>query len=374
MRLGLLIIVFLVSSAMAADVVVLRDGQGELTGTIQASDDSALRIETLDGKRRQVAWDVIRAVRFDSAVATPGSMTERMKRAEDIWRARSRLQRGDAALAEPIFERLFVASPERRGETDLIIAEGLLRSRLNRGAILEAYLPALETARLRRLGIKSDRYDDLVPVYDEATSLCVFLAPPWTDQVSTTRLIQQLEQWKSGGDERLANIAEGYRILAEHAGGTIPDSVETPSSETETGGGDSSLPNVLRLAIESRRASSTARRSAQGDLRHQLSRRDDWQEPLFRYMLGTSLLLEPGEGLRRQGLVELAWLPARHGRSHPYLAGVALAIMARELAAQGDLKAAMRLEAELKRTYPNHPVNRTSDPLGAVTAKEADAR
>ncbi|MEE2908016.1 MAG: hypothetical protein VX527_09320 [Planctomycetota bacterium] len=96
-----------------------------------------------------------------------------------------------------------------------------------------------------------------------------------------------------------------------------------------------------------------------------MNRSDDWKQPWLRYFMGMSLLQEPGEGLRRQGLVELAWLPAQHGSEHPYLAGAAMAIMARELAKQGEQDAAARLEKELRTRFANHPACR----LGGIAAQ-----
>ncbi|MEE2908015.1 MAG: hypothetical protein VX527_09315 [Planctomycetota bacterium] len=239
--------------SIGIDVVELRDGRGELTGTVQASDMGSLRLEMTDGKRQQIPWDLVRSIRFEDPGNHPGGMKERLQRADDIWRARSRLQRGDVELAEPLFEQLFEPSIEHRDETDLIIAEGLLRCRLSRGELVEALVPALETARLRGLGVQTDRYDDLSVIYDPSTQLCIYLPPAWPQARPLPRLIQQLENWDAGGNEDLARIASKYRILVEFPVGTVVGvhSAEVPDVGQDV---DSSHLGVklLELALQSR--------------------------------------------------------------------------------------------------------------------------
>jgi hypothetical protein len=287
-------------------------------------------------------------------------MDARLQRADDIWRARSRLQRGDSGLAEPLFERLFQATPDRRGETDLIIAEGLLRCRLDRAALQEAFIPALEVARLHRLGIETNRYDDLTPLFDESTLLCTQLVPIWALPGSTQRLQTQLADWNAGGDATLRALADRLARLASNPGGQVrplemTDAGEavgsTGSEATELGAGE----RLLDLLIDSRSLDPVARRKARASIQQQLARRTGWRLPWLRFALGTSLLLEPGEGRRRQGMVELAWIPAVFGESHPALAATSMRLMFNELEAQGEFESAKRLEDEALARYRNHP-------------------
>ena len=335
----------------SGDIVVLQDGVGSHVGTIMASDESSLRLETQSGERMTLPWDIIKSVTFDDATLEPSSMKDRLERADRIWRARKRLQRGDAALAEPEFERLFDPSPARRGETDLIIAEGLLRCRLNRGALAEAIVPALETARLRSLKLETNRFDELAPIHDAESELCLYLPPAWPEDQSVARQIKQVAQWESGGNDDLSAMADRYlRLLELHEQNLTG---EMPQGDLL----DSSHPGVglLDLAIESRSDDPATRRSARNKLDQRLASRESWEDPWLRYMLGVSMLHESGDGMRRQGLVQLAWIPASHAQKHPYLAGLSLALMASELSRRGEHDAASRLEAELKNYYPNHP-------------------
>ena len=78
--------------------------------------------------------------------------------------------------------------------------------------------------------------------------------------------------------------------------------------------------------------------------------------------------------MRRQGLVELAWLPAGHAQKHPYLAGLALADMATDLSDRGEHGAASRLESELKNNYPNHPAISARSSGNAAPTQERQAK
>src|SRR6185436_14279511 len=60
------------------------------------------------------------------------------------WRARTRAERGDWAAAEPLFEELFPLIEGKDGPTAAMVAEGLVRCRLRRGAQGAALWPWLE--------------------------------------------------------------------------------------------------------------------------------------------------------------------------------------------------------------------------------------
>ncbi|MBG83802.1 MAG: hypothetical protein CMJ40_04560 [Phycisphaerae bacterium] len=351
------LLIFILSlTVMSDDVVVLRDGLGERTGAILASDESSLRLQDANEQLVQIPWDQVRDIRLGSGAALQDQLKNRLDRATRIWRARSRLQRGDHALAEPIFAELFEADPTRSNETDLIIAEGLLRCRLERGAMEDALLPALEVSRLLRLGVTTDRYSDLVPVYDPDQPLCHFLPPVWVDDSKVPRLIRHLDSWDSGGDSTLSDVAGQYRFLLENRLGTIsPNAGDMPDSPVRSADGESGS-ELLRWSILSRDESPDVRRRTRVRMQSQLDRQPGWKKAWLHFLLGISLLEEDGDGLRRQGLVQLAWLPARYSNEQPYLSGIAMAIMANELARQGKIDAARRLYAELKERFPDHPV------------------
>jgi hypothetical protein len=91
------------------DVVIRRDGLEPLRGRIIVIDDAGVTIRADDlSPSRLVPWDRVRDVQSSSSHPR---LDERLAMADELWRARSRLERGDAALAEPLFERLFDQTP-----------------------------------------------------------------------------------------------------------------------------------------------------------------------------------------------------------------------------------------------------------------------
>ncbi len=73
------------------------------------------------------------------------------------------------------------------------------------------------------------------------------------------------------------------------------------------------------------------------------------------------LAADTGLGRQQQGAVSLVHLPARFSRTQHFLAGLALAEVARTMQRTGDEGAAARLSSELHRTYPNHPLHESGE-------------
>src|SRR5690606_25081264 len=112
-----------------------------------------------------------------------------MDLAEQVWRARRRLERGDAVSAEPLLEDLFAQTRSWRGPTRAVIAEGLMRCRLRRGAqvgAIEPWLALLDARASAAPGIEPwatewARDAGLGAVQDAATGLAPALPPMWLD-------------------------------------------------------------------------------------------------------------------------------------------------------------------------------------------------
>ena len=75
---------------------------------------------------RLIGWDRVRQVEGEHADAA-----QAFAELSDVaWRARTRLERGDVTLAQPLFEELFETYDGVDGPTALIVAQGLLQCRL----------------------------------------------------------------------------------------------------------------------------------------------------------------------------------------------------------------------------------------------------
>ena len=175
MRIALYFVLVIAASARA-DLVERRGSEPPVEGKITRIDDAGVTVRSDLGAFHFVPWDRVRHV---EAKEQDPLLARRMETATRLWRARSRVERHDTTLAEPILERLFERYHGQTHETALVVAEGLLRCRLAPGDHVRAVLPALETARLRRADVTTDSYANLTAVIDESTSLCPLLAPAW---------------------------------------------------------------------------------------------------------------------------------------------------------------------------------------------------
>lgn len=348
--------IILICAAPRADAGVIhrRGGQPPIQAPIILMDHAGVTVRTPAGETRVIAWDLVRDIVPDVPDHLLG---EKLETAEELWRARSRLQRHDPTLAEPLFERLFERYRGQTSESALIVAEGLLRCRLSRGANEAAMMPFLETARLRRADVETDRYDELVPVFDVSWSLCPQLAPVWIDAGALERMQRDLVTYDPQGDEVVAGLAALYRLAAraQSAGAEVLDEDAWPELPRHDG------LELLEDLVATASGDEDRRHAVRTRLLNRIPRMPAWAEAWIRYQVGVSLLNEANDDLRRQGMVSLAHLPARFGAMSPYLAGLATARLASALAADGRAEEASVLRAELQRRFPGHPARFLND-------------
>lgn len=345
------------ASHARGDVVERRGGAPSLEGEITI-EDAGVRVRTRGGAAQLVPWDRVRSVTPRPA---GDDFEQRMKLAEELWRARSRLERGDYALAEGIFERHFELSRGRTDETALVIAEGLARCRLARLDPALALIPALEAARMRRAGINTESYRAMPALIDDATALCVQLPPAWLASPTTRRLEQELASYDARGDEVIASLASLYRqSIRQQMHGPWQDAVFA-----EPRGATARHPGValLRDLVQAGAAEPGARELARGAIARLMDGSGDapsaWVEAWGRYALGLSLLWEDEPERTARGAVHLLHLPARFNDSQFYLSGLAVAQVIHMLERKpvSSVAGASSLRAELDRRYSHHPVH-----------------
>ncbi|MCB9846679.1 MAG: hypothetical protein H6811_11925 [Phycisphaeraceae bacterium] len=290
-----------------------------------------------------VSWDRIREV--DGSKADEAAVFQQY--GDDAWRARTRLLRGDAIGAEPLFERLFVVYGGREGPTAAVVADGLLRCRLRRGAHTAAVGTWLS---LLHAGPDIDTGFGAVPIIDEATGLVPALPPIWLSGPAVEALARGIEQTSFDADPRARSLAQWYRAAAAFECGQAP---QLPQLLPEDPG-----QSLVADIVLSRVGEPGARASA----RDRLSRRADaaigtWIEAWCRAALGRSLLRESDPESRRLGIVWLLHVPARFAQDHPSLAAISLAEAASALWSLGDSSAAQRVLQELLDHYRGHPAS-----------------
>jgi hypothetical protein len=322
-------------SALALGPVDLRGGD---VVTAPIEEISIVGVRVGGEEPRTIAWDAVRLVTGERAAAA----AEFAAIAEQAWRARLRLARGDHALAAPIFEKLWLTYREVSGPTALMVAEGTLACRLATGRAADAIEPWLHAVALREAGIVIAGDPPLAPVLDAETMLVPALAPVWLDARDAKRAGEAASFGRTG---LAGDLAAGYIAAARRQAGD-PGAAEAPSREHP----GAALVRLIAEAV----APDAARREA---ARFAIAARLDadagsWREAWLRAALGRSYLLEADARARTVGVFHLMHLPARFAWSHPRLATMALALAARELAAQGDAAGAAAVRAELERLAP----------------------
>lgn len=343
----------------AGDRIERRGSDAALEGDISDIGPNGVTIKSSTGGVQTVTWDRVRQV-----ITNDPSLQNRVKEYADVsltlWRARSRVERGDYALAEPLLDRLFADyRANHRGEsyeTALIVAEGLLRCRLIRGANDASVIPALECARLRRKGVSTTAYAILPKLFDDSTNLCMTLPPAWLPTSDLTRLAEDLSAFDSAGDAGVAAMASLYRAAALRGVNQTADKVS--AAQVDQPGVD-----LLRLLVNCSDVDSDRRAAGRAALETRVAELPEWARAWARYALGDSLLRESGMGQQERGLVDFAHVPASHLRQQPYLAALALARISAALVRMGDATGAATIRIELEQLVPNQSASHWIDAI-----------
>lgn len=346
--------------------VILRGSDPPLAGQVLDISDQGVLVELPPAgdrttpQRVLVGWDrVARLPAAHQAQAAPFAPI-----ADAAWRARSRLERGDAVAAEPLFEQLFHDYAWRQGPTSALVAEGLLRCRLRRGAQVMAVEPwlsllAAQTTPVasapRVLGADWASRSDLDPILDAETGLVPGLPPIWLDWPGLASLTDPaVVPLPATGIADAARSTAAQLAQWYHAAAAFEVGRPVPLPELS----DTAPPSVRFVAdIVTARAADLPRRAAARDrlIQRLALNLPPWQEAWCRAAIGRSFLREADPDLRVRGILELLHLPARFDQVHPYLAGLALAESVVALERAGDHHAAATLHAELVIRYQGHP-------------------
>jgi len=340
--------------------VVLRGDLPPVTEGISKVDISGIAIT---GEQPQlIGWYQIRRVLGSHhADAEPF-----LPLAIDLWRGETRLSRGDAPGALPLFERAFNRQPQVPGPTLLFAAEGLAQSRLRTGKIAQAIHPWLVALQLRRSGVTITSHipDHLLEIESE-TGLCPFLPPVWIpmpelNMLATTDLSAAIPS----ADPAVQALWAIYQYAARFELGFPSEDVLATIDERTL----ELLGIQLALEIVLARTGDSAQRSeAEAQLEARLQTIDDedstasWKQAWIQSALGQSYLLETDQALRDRGLLHLIQLPARWAVNQPYLTGIALAELSLESTRRNWISSARTLSKELETTYPWHPARHWLD-------------
>ncbi|MBL0869020.1 MAG: hypothetical protein IBJ18_00400 [Phycisphaerales bacterium] len=374
-------------------VVKLRHDSATMEGELVSFTPGGLHVRLLSrdatpGHEVVISLDRIREVEgIDEArLALIGPVMD------GLWRGRSRLEREDYEFAEKALMPIFDALSERGGLTGpsgSVLAEGVLRIRLNKGwtgAALQPWLlwrVAQEAGG--RLGLEPGPNSGVgaVPtqragyaewiggevargvLLDRYTGLCVQLPPMFAGSQSERALTAALKSpvWgqmssTSGSTSRMAALyqaaIEGEIALSRGQEFPLSKSLVEKSDDpgvqlvaeiVQSRLGDGVQRAEARVMLEGRLTRAFARRAGDGE--GPSLAMPAWQEAWIRAAIGRSLLREESPRIKRQGLVSMLHVPARMGESQPWLAALVLRDAAEAMKTSGDVNGAKRLLQDL---------------------------
>lgn len=289
-------------------------------------------VELGGDKPSMLSWDRIKLVRGERA----SEADPYLELAEDLWRARTRLERGDVALAEPVFESAFESMRGKTGATSLLAAEGLLRCRLARGATAAALDPWLDAFRQRRAGARASW--DGPPALDERLHLSPLLPPIYEDDATARAVVDRPVRATGDAAADAADALHRCAALAALGEGDAPPDLSAEALADETVA-------FLRSLVLAQCGEERERRSARESLERTLTNDlGSWREPWRRVAIGRAMLLEEDEPERRRGVLHLLHAAARFRGSQPALASIALGDAASALGSLGETGEAASLD------------------------------
>ncbi len=268
--------------------------------------------------------------------------------ADRAWRARSRLERSDLVLAEPLFDALLL---ERLpGPTGAVVARGALRCRLDRGALASAVAPWIDVVALRDAPTSLDPQSPLARVIDPADFLAPSLPPIFLNDESALLLTEHPIDPRD--DAQAGALASLYTAAARAA----RNDGRAPLPPIDPAILQSSPVAIVHAIVAAQITTAPDRAAAQTKLRAIIQTElGSFREAWARVALARSLASSTSEPDRREAVIHYLHLPARFGSAQPYLTGVALAESSQLLSLLADPDAARILRDELALTMPRHP-------------------
>jgi hypothetical protein len=365
--------------ARAQVTVTLRHLGGERVGRIVAEDADGVTVESAAAPpaREFIRWDLVRSVSGPGAV--PPSRESRLALGESIWRGRVRIDRGDAAAAEPLLEAAASTLSRESGPLALAAWEELLRARIALGGELaEAAVraPSLR-ASARTLGDPPVRLPARLDPIDAGTGLVPAAPPAWASRAEATRA----REWFRSIAASSRDVALLAGLYAQIAAADAGDPQAPPPRGARPVGSPPPPRGALARGVELLEAWASAVSSdAEGRRRGRETLRRMARElsPAMRawaiYAAGRSLAMEGDAKQRRIGATEMLKAAAAHGALAPILERAALARAAEALDAAGDAGSAALLTSHAGPPQQYAVTDVLSSPRPALVASEVRER
>ena len=326
----LICISLLSTTFLSLDIVHLRDSS-TITCSIVSWSNDGLRI-TKGAEEEQIVlpWHTVRFIESEKVSA---SFDSHLSRGELLWRAKSRLLRGDINLALPLFEEACIQLKNSDGADAFLAAEGLLRCQVAFGNVDQSLLPWLLTLKHYENNEQSP-FPTLAPILDKDTLLCPYLPPVWS-----TLVIKNTLSTFSGSQPKLNEITA---VLLNGS-----------NAKAQSFQGAHFLQTMYILMDP-----------VHPNYRETLNELDEskvlvtWKVAWATYATAIGLLKQEEE--QDAAMLKFAQVASTYGTKNPWIAGAAMATLADQLDKQGLTKASANVRAEMKRVFPNHPLFRKS--------------
>lgn len=221
------------ATTFASTTVILRGTAQPIVAESVFGDSHGLEIHTVAAgsargaaeKGEVIPWDMVRAVEGQSGGT---GLAEFLEIGEDLWRARIRIERGDAALAQAELAKHWTRFRDADGPTAALVAEGLLRCALSAGDLRAAADPWLACLRHRGMGIAS-RFPTLPPAIDTTNGLLPELSP-FMPASRRAELIGACESAKASGES--GEVARSIVRIAKGMHDQAHDPAHDPARES----------------------------------------------------------------------------------------------------------------------------------------------
>ncbi len=302
-----------------AAVVERRGTADHVQGAVVSAGPAGLvlRVQRKGIERQEtVLWSDIRAVEFEEGEVAVAGLDAWLAAGESLWRARTRVLRGDWPFALTALKQ---AGPAWLGaapcEDGLAASLALTHALVTAGNLQEALVWSFEAMRHARAGVQPPEWAAAALAHiDSARGVPVAIPPMALDSSSAAASAAALRAWSAGSDAPLSHAAGAYAAALD--GGALPTADRGVRSTNESNQGIA-LFSALRESKSSDEATrAQARRNLQG-LRNALP---PWADVWIRYALGESLLLESNVTSKERGAILLVSVEAVDPSAHLALA------------------------------------------------------
>lgn len=280
---------------------------------------------------------------------------------DDLFRARTRLERGEVDGAGPLCEAHVAKFQERDSRSARIILAGAAQYRISQGRSEDAVLPIL--ALLSHLPISTvideGQASDETDFYelrswglhiDPATGFCDELLPIWFDETRAREVLPEVLKWYESQGETLIPASSIYvASLASHAG-EFERAKQIANQARPVSADMNELAQIVDWQIMLQREPNSSLREIETNLDNLLPR----NQALILYWRGTAGLKSRDKLKQQEALLSLLRVPAQWPRFHQ-LAAACLFAAQQGLASLGDAEGQAKLIDELRRRYSDTP-------------------